>query len=227
MGGPSVQPLKRRPVFVMTSRGELGLPYQSNAFVQGDAGVQKGAYVIHECYDESSGQSQCLPDIVLIGSGQDVALVMETKELLLDWSSKLNEHLQNAQSTLPVKASVPQKLKIRVVSMPCWELFDEQDTDYQDSVLLSNHDNILRIYVEKAATKNTGHDKYAHFSVVMPSYGLSGKGPEVEKKLEFTPDFIASKVWGVWTDRGRCLPQPGDEADIGPKTWVSRLGRRI
>merc|ERR1711988_938529 len=224
--GPSVQPLKRRPVFVMTSRGDLGLPYQSNSPVQGDAGVQKGAYVIHECYDESSGQSQCLPDIVLIGSGQDVALVMETKELLLDWSSKLNEQLQNAQSTLPVKASVPQKLKIRVVSMPCWELFDEQDTDYQDSALLSNHDNILRIYVEKAATKNTGHDKYAHFSVVMPGYGLSGKGPEVEKKLEFTPEYIAAKVWASWMDRGRSLPHAGDEPDHGLSTWVSRLHRR-
>merc|ERR1711912_210766 len=226
--GPSVQSLKRRPMFLMTSRGELGLPYKPNSTVQGDVGVQKGAYVIHECYDHNTtGEAQCLPDIVLIGSGQDVALVMESKELLLDWSAKLNEQVQNAQSKLPIKSSPPQKLKIRIVSMPSWELFDEQDTDYQDSVLLSNHDNILRIYVEKAATKNTGHDKYAHFSVVMPSYGLSGKGPEVEKKLEFTPEFIASKVWGVWTDRGRCLPQPGDEADVGPKTWVSRLGRRI
>merc|ERR1711871_1082439 len=115
--------------------------------------------------------------------------------------------------------SIPQQLKIRVVSMPCWELFDEQDGEYQDSVLLSNHDNILRIYVEKAATKNTGHDKYAHFSVVMPSYGLSGKGADVEKKLEFTPEFIAAKVWGVWTNRGRSLPQAGDEGDV-----VQRLG---
>ena len=73
--------------------------------------------------------------------------------------------------------------------MPCWELFDEQDQEYQEphqnetalavfekpfvllaafgtvgsqeSVLLSNYTDVLSIYVEKAATKNTGHDKYA------------------------------------------------------------------
>merc|ERR1712178_117216 len=226
--GPSIQTLKRRPMFLMTSRGELGLPYQSNTEVSGDVGVQKGAYVIHECYDHSfTGESKPLPDIVLIGSGQDVALVMETKKLLLEWSTTMQEQLQNAQKSLPMKLNVPEKLKIRVVSMPCWELFDEQDTDYQDSVLLSNHENIIRIYVEKAATKNTGHDKYANFSVLMPSYGLSGKGADVEKALEFTPEFIASKVWGVWNDRGRHLPSAGDSADTGPKTWVSRLGRRI
>merc|ERR1711907_580553 len=95
---------------------------------------------------------------------------------------------------------------------PCWELFDEQDTDYQDSVLLSNYDDILRIYVEKAATKNTGHDKYAHFSVLMPSYGLSGKAADVERKLEFTPEFIASKVLAAWTERKQRLSGLGQEA---------------
>merc|ERR1712051_600350 len=106
--------------------------------------------------------------------------------------------------------------------MPCWELFDEQDQEYQESVLLSNHQDVLRIYVEKAATKNTGHDKYAHYSVLMPSFGLSGKAADVEKKLEFTPEYIAAKVWASWMDRGRILPQAGDEPDHGPSTWVSQ-----
>jgi hypothetical protein len=35
----------------------------------------------------------------------------------------------------------------------------------QESVLLSNYTDVLSIYVEKAATKNTGHDKYAQYSV--------------------------------------------------------------
>jgi len=233
------KPMKRRPVFLMTSRGELGLPYKSNTGMQGQDGVKKGAYVIHDCYDEpdkmgehssSHSTTKPLPDIVLIGSGQDLALVMKTKELLLEWSAKLNDELRGALKHFPgssAMVNIPASLKIRVVSMPCWELFDEQDTGYQDSVLLSNYDDILRIYVEKAATKNTGHDKYAHFSVLMPSFGLSGKAADVERKLEFTEDYIAAKVWAAWSDRGRRLPQPGDEADTGPKTWVSRLGRRM
>mmetsp|Transcript_5613 Transcript_5613/g.9329 ORF Transcript_5613/g.9329 Transcript_5613/m.9329 type:complete len:870 (-) Transcript_5613:13-2622(-) len=233
------KPLRRRPVFLMTSRGELGLPFKGNTQISGAQGVAKGAYVIHDCYDHRavvaeggtprSSPKACLPDIVLIASGQDVALVMKTKELLLDWSAKMNEQLTMALKSIPgaLSVTIPSKLKIRVVSMPCWELFDEEDQTYQDSVLLSNYDDILRIYVEKAATKNTGHDKYAHFSVLMPSYGLSGKAADVERKLEFTEDYIAAKIWDIWNDRGRRLPQEGDEADIGPQTWVSRLGRRL
>jgi transketolase len=235
------KPMKRRPVFIMTSRGELGLPFRSNTNMLGQEGVKRGAYVLHDCFEDphsrfgnargnTPAKSKPLPDIVLIASGQDVALVLRTKELLLQWSKRLNEQLEGAFSQFPVSMrneNEPALLKVRVVSMPCWELFDEQDQDYQDSVLLSNCDDILRIYVEKAATKNTGHDKYAHFSVLMPSYGLSGKAPDVEKKLEFTPDFIAAKVWTTWADRGRRLPHAGDEADQGMNTWVSRLRPRV
>ena len=58
----------------------------------------------------------------------------------------------------------------------------------KESVLLSNYTDVLSIYVEKAATKNTGHDKYAQYSVLMPSFGLSGKSADVERKLEFTAE---------------------------------------
>lgn len=224
------KPLKRRPVFIMTSRGELGLAFRRNSAVQGREGVKRGAYVVHECFDEkavSNGAAPPLPDIVLIASGQDVNLVLQTKSLLLKWSQDFNARLKTSFDGFPSAMSAVQPLiKVRVVSMPCWELFDEQDQDYQDSILLSNYTDILRIYVEKAATKNTGHDKYAHYSVVMPSFGLSGTGAEVERKLEFTPDFIAAKVWSSWMQRGRRLSFEGDTADMGIESWVSRLHRR-
>ncbi|CAE8594869.1 unnamed protein product [Polarella glacialis] len=222
------KPLKRRPVFIMTSRGELGFPYKSNTGMKGQDGVQRGAYVVHDCIDNAEGSSKPLPDIVLIGSGQDVALVMKTKALLLEWSDKMSAQLSGAFDGFPESARpAPSRLKIRVVSMPCWELFDEQDQEYQDSVLLSNFNDILRIYVEKCATKNTGHDKYAHLSVLMPSFGLSGTAADVEKKLEFTPEFIAAKVWSSWVHRGRRMQRAGDEADMGMSTWVSHLSRRV
>merc|ERR1712061_894553 len=140
---------------------------------------------------------------------------METKEILLQRSKAFNDKLMGVFSGFPANqhCATPALLKVRIVSMPCWELFDEQDQEYQDSVLLSNHKDVLRIYVEKAATKNTGHDKYAHYSVVMPSYGLSGKAADVEKTLEFTPEYIASKVWARWIGRGRRLPEAADQAD--------------
>jgi len=223
------KPLKRRPVFIMTSRGELGLPYKRNTDMMGQDGVKKGAYVVHDCFEkENCSGAPPVPDIVLIGSGQDVALVMKTKELLLQWSRDLQKKLQGAFEGFPAStlSSIPDPIKVRIVSMPCWELFDEQDQDYKDSVLLSNYNDILRIYVEKAATKNTGHDKYAHFSVLMPSYGLSGKSADVERKLEFTPEYVAAKVWSSWMQRGRRLSRAGDEPDVGLESWVSHLGRR-
>eukprot|EP00931_Biecheleriopsis_adriatica_P083317 TRINITY_DN568_c0_g1_i1.p1 TRINITY_DN568_c0_g1~~TRINITY_DN568_c0_g1_i1.p1 ORF type:complete len:861 (-),score=166.98 TRINITY_DN568_c0_g1_i1:197-2779(-) len=224
------KPLKRRPVFIMTSRGELGLPYRSNTTSNGKDGVARGAYVIHDCVDGAQPgrlTETHLPDIILIGSGQDVALIMETKALLLEWSKKVSDQLHGAFEGFPAaKIASPALLKVRIVSMPCWELFDEQDTEYQDSVLLSNYNDILRIYVEKASTRNTGHDKYAHFSVLMPSYGLSGKSADVEKKLQFTPEYVAAKVWSSWIQRGRRLTTTGAQADQGMSTWVSQLSRR-
>jgi len=227
----------RGPVFVMTSRGELGLPYKGNTNIKGQDGVWKGAYVLHDCVDEISclgkgslfgARRTVVPDIVLIGSGQDVALVMKTKEILLNWSHAFNERLKNGFEGFPHvnSAAVPPLLKVRIVSMPCWELFDEQDQEYQDSVLCSKYRQVFRIYVEKAATKDTGHDKYAHLSVLMPSYGLSGKAADVEKKLEFTPEFIAAKVWASWMERNRVVHKAGDAADAGFSTWVSHLHRR-
>merc|ERR1712051_195704 len=79
----------QRPVFLMTTRGELGLPYRGNTSVGGQDGVMRGAYVLHDCCDETMATStSCpvedagiarrqLPDVVLIASGQDVALCMK------------------------------------------------------------------------------------------------------------------------------------------------------
>lgn len=230
------KPLSRRPIFLMTCRGELGLPYKTNAGISGREGVKRGAYVVHDCFDITSGSTHAsqlptgskVPDIILIGSGQDVGLCMQTKELLLKWSSAFYEQLHiSFDGPIPLPISVNQPcLKIRIVSMPCWELFDEQDQEYQESVLLSNYTDVLSIYVEKAATKNTGHDKYAQYSVLMPSFGLSGKSADVERKLEFTADFVASKVWAAWLERGRHVPQAADTGDRGFSTWVSRMHRR-
>ncbi|CAJ1383624.1 unnamed protein product [Effrenium voratum] len=233
------KPLARRPVFLMTSRGELGFPYKPNAGISGREGVKRGAYVVHDCFDVPMDDPAAglvklptgarVPDIILIGSGQDVGLCMKAKEILLKWSSSFYEQLHKSFDgpvPLPVSHNQPC-LKIRIISMPCWELFDEQDQDYQESVLLSNYTDVLSIYVEKAATKNTGHDKYAQYSVLMPSFGLSGKGADVERKLEFTEDFVASKVWAAWIDRGRHVQVAADTGDRGFSTWVSRMARRV
>mgnify|MGYP001286495660 CR=1 FL=1 len=69
------------------------------------AGVPRGAYVLA---DPPGGN----PEVVLIASGSEVSLVVEAHEKLS-----------------------AEGIRSRVVSMPSWEIFDEQTQEYRDSVL--------------------------------------------------------------------------------------------
>lgn len=225
----STQENAQRPVFLMTTRGELGLPYQGNTGVSGIDGVHRGAYVLHDCSDdlcESTKNRQLdVPDVVLIASGQDVALVMKAKEVMLRWSKTFSPESTGSFFGIPIRSSAPKTLKVRIVSMPCWELFDEQEESYKESVLLTNHSNVLRIFVEKAATARTGHEKYAHHVVVMQTYGMSGKAADVEAKFGFTPENIAAKVWSAWVERERVLPRRTQDLALKSSSWMSLLGK--
>mgnify|MGYP001033190721 CR=1 FL=1 len=69
------------------------------------SGLHQGAYVLA---DASDGD----PDVVLIGTGSELSLCVEAHQQLTS-----------------------EGVKARVVSMPCWELFDAQPAEYRDSVL--------------------------------------------------------------------------------------------
>ncbi len=69
------------------------------------AGLEKGAYVLIEA-------DRIYPDVILIATGSEVSLAVEAHARLAE-----------------------QGIAARVVSMPCWELFQEQSTSYQNSVL--------------------------------------------------------------------------------------------
>jgi transketolase len=68
-------------------------------------GVQRGGYVLADAADGC-------PDVILIGTGSEVSLCIEACEKL-----------------------AAEGVKARVVSMPCWELFDAQPQSYRDAVL--------------------------------------------------------------------------------------------
>ncbi len=69
------------------------------------SGLGRGGYVLK---DKSGGN----PDVILIGTGSEVHIALEASNLLR-----------------------AEGIGARVVSLPCWELFDAQDQDYRDSVL--------------------------------------------------------------------------------------------
>jgi transketolase len=75
-----------------------------------------------------------MPDVILIGNGSEVSLCVAARELL-----------------------ATENIKARVVSMPSWELFDAQESTYQQSVLLPAV--TARVTVEEASP--IGWERYA------------------------------------------------------------------
>jgi transketolase len=112
------------------------------------------------------------PDVVLIGTGSEVSLCVAAAELLQT-----------------------EGITARVVSMPSWDLFEEQDDDYQDLVL-GPGSPILSV---EAAT-SFGWAKWADDSVAIDHFGLSGPGAEVLAELGFTPENVAARAKALLED---------------------------
>ncbi|HWC27350.1 MAG TPA: transketolase, partial [Solirubrobacteraceae bacterium] len=77
----------------------------------------------------------------------------------------------------------------RVVSMPSWELFEQQDEDYRESVL---PDDLPTLSVE--AGVSLGWERYADVIVSIERFGASAPGALVLEKLGMTPDNIVAHV---------------------------------
>jgi len=127
------------------------------------AGVAKGAYVLADAADGK-------PDAILMGTGSEVGLCVAAYEKL-----------------------VAAGVKARVVSMPSWELFEQQDQSYRDSVLPPSV--TARVSVEMAAT--LGWDRYVGpkgVAIGMHSFGSSAPIKDLLKKFHFEPDFVVDTV---------------------------------
>ncbi|MBI2059494.1 MAG: transketolase [Nitrospirae bacterium] len=123
------------------------------------SGLTKGAYVLA---DAPNGK----PDVILMGSGSEVNLCIEAHEKL-------------------AKTGV----RSRVVSMPCWELFEQQTVSYRDGVLPP--DVKARVAVEQAAT--FGWERYVGLTgavIGMRSFGASAPLKELQSKFGFTVDRV-------------------------------------
>jgi transketolase len=89
-----------------------------------------------------------------------------------------------------------QGIGTRVVSLPCWELFEEQDKDYRDEVLPPSCTR--RVSVEAASS--FGWDRYVGTNgvmIAMTSFGASAPAEQLMEHFGFTPENIAEKVQGL------------------------------
>ena len=127
------------------------------------SGMARGAYVLA---DAGGG----VPEVLLLASGSEVHLCVDVYEKL--------------------RAA---GIRARVVSMPCWELFDQQDQSYQDSVITPQVS--ARVAVEQAST--FGWERFVGRTgaiIGMRTFGASAPLKELQKLYGFTVDNILAAV---------------------------------
>jgi transketolase len=151
--------LCHQPAAIVLSRQPL--PTFDRRKYASAAGVARGAYVMA---DPAGGE----PDIILIASGSEVALVVEAHEVLAS-----------------------QGVRSRVVSMPSWDTFEHQPQSYRDSVLQPHV--TTRIAVEQGST--LGWERYVGTGgcvIGMKTFGASAPLKELQRKFGFEPECIVA-----------------------------------
>jgi transketolase len=124
--------------------------------------LEKGAYILSDCENE--------PQVILMGTGSEVHLLLEAQE-------KLKQESINA----------------RVVSFPSWEIFDKQNNDYKEKVFPKN----IRKRLAVEAGSPIGWCKYVTDEgdvLGITKFGESAPGDEVMKEYGFTVENVVAKA---------------------------------
>ena len=151
-GGPVVLALTRQnlPIFDRTKYGSAD-------------GVTRGAYILADAQGKK-------PEIILIATGSEVALAVESSEKL-----------------------AAEGIAVRVVSMPSWELFERQPQEYRDGVLPPAV--TARLAIEAAAP--FGWERYVGLKggiIGVNRYGASAPYKVIAEKLGFTPANVVKRA---------------------------------
>jgi len=142
------------------------LPTLDRSKVAPASGLRKGAYILS---DASNGK----PDVILISSGSEVSLCLGAQEELKK-----------------------QSVEARVVSIPSWKLFEDQEQEYRDSVLPPQIK--ARVSVEQSA--RFGWERYVGIDGVrigMRTFGESAPLQKLVKKFGFTVEAVVSAAKGL------------------------------
>ncbi len=129
---------------------------------EANSGVYRGAYVLAELGVEADE----LPELVLLGTGSEVWVCLE------------------AARTLAADGRA-----VRVVSMPCWEDFDDQDEEYQAEVLPAE---VPTLSVE--AGTSFGWDRWADDAIGIDRFGASAPGARVLDELGINPTHVVERA---------------------------------
>jgi transketolase len=165
--------LERQDGPVGLSLTRQDLPVLDRAELGDAAGVERGAYVLWEANGNGA------PDLVIIATGSEVWIALEA-------AKQLHE----------------EGVSARVVSMPCWELFEKQPVEYRDSVLPPEAE--ARLSVEAGA--GLGWWKWVGLEgdvLSLERFGASAPGTTVLEKLGFTPENVIARAQALLRKRQR------------------------
>jgi transketolase len=146
------------------------------------SGVEKGAYVLADAPDGK-------PEVVLMATGSEVALCVQAYEQL-----------------------TAEGIRARVVSMPSWELFDQQPREYRESVLPPRV--TARVSVEQATV--FGWDRYVGpygRMIGMHTFGASAPLKELQKKFGFLPATVVTAAKEVLAESKQSEAAPAGIRD--------------
>ncbi len=160
------------------------VPHLERKTKQGD--VSKGGYILAEA---EGGQ----PDVLLIGTGSEVALCAKAQEKLAGYG-----------------------VKARVVSLPSWHLFEAQDDAYRESIL----PKALKKRVCVEAASSFGWQKWATDEgtiIAIDHFGASAPGDQVMKHFGFTVEHVTSAALRLLGKTAEADKESGgDTANVAP-----------
>jgi transketolase len=129
-------------------------------------GLRRGAYVVAESVSDQEGQKQSAPQLILLATGSEVSLAIEAREKLQ-----------------------AEGIATRVVSLPCWELFEEQPQDYRNEVLPPGV--TARLGIEAGVCQ--GWDRYVGPQgdvICLDRFGASAPGDVALRELGFNVENV-------------------------------------
>jgi transketolase len=145
------------------------LPIFEETRVQAMEGVSRGAYVLRDSPLDRT-------DLILIATGSEVHLIMEAQRILAE-----------------------RRIGARVVSMPSWELFEQQSVFYKLNVLLP--DVPKRLAVEAGVP--LGWERYVGDQgaiIGIDHFGASAPYQVIQEKFAFTAERVAQRAMDLMTE---------------------------
>jgi transketolase len=158
---------RHAPTALVLTRQKVALIDRAGAYAPAE-GARRGAYTLA---DATGGEGKATePKLILLATGSEVGLCLEAREQLQ-------------------KEGVPT----RVVSMPCWELFEEQERDYRESIIPPT----VRARLAVEAGASLGWHRWvgdAGDTLCLDRFGASAPGATALKELGFNVENVVARA---------------------------------